>query len=1078
MVAKNFSENLVSRLIADLKAANTETAKKERFQQYLTQAFAGDEAAQAMISAMTLGAERSILSIPRTGKSDRGRADTQTTELIIEWENDLSKTGFHAIDQLKEYLAGNWNSGNEYRYRLITTDGLRWRFYAPDWTEFGDQILEMGTQFKLKEIQSFDLSPNTAAEFPYFLDAQLFFTSAKKPTLENIMRDFGDTSEAFINSRMALRRCLDQEGSSDQLQVCMEQWHSFLSVAYGQYDASPHKFFVHTYLSVFSKMIAYKVLSDKDYVHGELLKRVLDGSEFNQFNIDRFVENDFFYWVAKEPYFSLLTPMFSNIQKTLVDYDLSKFDEDILKGVYQELIDLDTKHALGEYYTPDWLCDNVLSNVALKPGMKVLDPACGSGSFLRVAAKKLLELDPEYSAKDIADAVHGIDIHPLSVQISKTTLLLTLSEKIKESKRPVSFNVYLANSLTVPRGQAELFQSRFSVTVDHKQIEIDLQGIRQADQFDKVVSICSDLAQRPGTEISFDNFHRMISGNVPSEVSPTLPRELFLVYRAMKEAVGNNRDSIWKFVLQNSYKPVFLQNYFDVVIGNPPWLTYADIANPSYQAILLSLAQKYDLTPRKKTNTPHLDIAALFLAHGANYFLKDGGKIGFVLPRSFMSADQHDPIRRELVPNFRIDEVWDLQDVSPLFRVPTCVIFGSRRSSTRTSLASVPGKKLSGRLPKAQVQIDLARMRVKSEEVVWQLAEIGNNKTTIRSAWTSGGHIPKGSNAYHSRFKQGATILPRTFYFVEINGSNPQATVLPEDVLSVTSEPEQLRSAKSPWTTPITGRCEGKFLFRTAISRSILPFSLSECPMVLMPVEQREDGSFRLLDPSDLLASGALETSRWFAEAERVYMANRTGKAAEAKLTMLGRLNYQNGVTAQSTGSQFVILYTSSSKDASAVVVTSNDFDFTFLADHKAYWCSVNTRAEADFVCAFLNSRISNQKIKEFQTRGLMGPRDVHKVILSLPWPRYRAKDPVHSRIAEIGKLCANISREISLREGFANERLGTNSLGKARSLILSEMEEQLDELDRLIESIWGDRNIRSELEQSVSKKSTAPQLI
>jgi type I restriction-modification system DNA methylase subunit len=1060
MIAKNFSVDLVSRLISDLKAANTETAKKERFQQYLTQAFAGDEAAQTMISSMTLGAERSILRIPRTGKSDRGRADTQTTELIIEWEKDLSKTGFHAIDQLKEYLAGNWNSGLEYRYRLITTDGLRWRFYAPDWTEFGDQILEMGTQFQLKEIQSFDLSPNTAAEFPYFLDAQLFVTSAKKPTLENIMRDFGDTSEAFINSRLALRRCLDQEGSSEQLKVCMEQWHSFLSIAYGQYDASPQKFFVHTYLSVFSKMIAFKVLSDKDYVHGDLLKRVLDGSEFNKFNIDRFVENDFFFWVSKEPYFSVLTPMFSNIQKALGDYDLTEFDEDILKGVYQELIDLDTKHALGEYYTPDWLCDNVLSNLALKPGMKVLDPACGSGSFLRVAAKKLLELDPEYTAKDIAGAVHGIDIHPLSVQISKTTLLLALIEKIKKSDTPISFNVYLANSLTVPRGQAELFQSRFSVSVDHQQIEIDLQGIRQADQFDKVVSICSDLAQRPGPEIIFDEFDRMITGNVPSGVSPTLPRELFLVYRAMKQAVEKNRDSIWKFILQNSYKPVFLQNYFDVVIGNPPWLTYADIANPIYQNILQSLAHEYDMTPRKKTNMPHLDIAALFLAHGANYFLKDGGKIGFVLPRSFMSADQHDPIRRQLVPNLKIDEVWDLQDVSPLFRVPTCVLFGSRRSSGRKSATSVLGRKLSGRLPRAQVQIDLARTLVKSAEVVWQLAEIGNKKTTIKSAWAIGGSNPKGANAYHSQFKQGATILPRTFYFVEIDSAYQSASVPANAVLSVTSEPEQLKSAKSPWTTPLVGRCEGSFLFRTAISRSILPFSLSECPMVLMPLKQKNDGSFKLLDTSDLLANGAVETSRWFADAERMYMENRTGKAEEAKLSMLGRLNYQQGVTAQSARNEFLVLYTSSSKDASAVVVTSQDFDLTFIADHKAYWCSVSTHAEADFVCAFLNSRVSNKKIKEFQTQGLMGPRDVHKVILNLPWPRFRPKDAVHRRIAEIGNRCAHISREISLREGFTNERLGTNALGRARSLILREIEAELHELDSLIEQIWGDKNV------------------
>jgi hypothetical protein len=107
-------------LFNDLKKANTEAAKKERFIQYLTRTFAHDQGAQSLISAMTLGAERVIANIQRGAALGRGRADTQTETVIIEWEKDLSKTGDHARDQLTEYLQGNWRSGQEYRFVLLT----------------------------------------------------------------------------------------------------------------------------------------------------------------------------------------------------------------------------------------------------------------------------------------------------------------------------------------------------------------------------------------------------------------------------------------------------------------------------------------------------------------------------------------------------------------------------------------------------------------------------------------------------------------------------------------------------------------------------------------------------------------------------------------------------------------------------------------------------------------------------------------------------------------------------------------------------------------------------------------------
>nr|WP_237681970.1 N-6 DNA methylase [Agrobacterium vitis] len=101
--------------------------------------------------------------------------------------------------------------------------------------------------------------------------------------------------------------------------------------------------------------------------------------------------------------------MFREIRRQIDAYDFSEVREDILKGVYQELIDLETRHALGEYYTPDWLCERMMEELPLEQSSSVLDPACGSGSFLRAAIARLREQFPDLGAEKLAEQVVGID---------------------------------------------------------------------------------------------------------------------------------------------------------------------------------------------------------------------------------------------------------------------------------------------------------------------------------------------------------------------------------------------------------------------------------------------------------------------------------------------------------------------------------------------------------------------------------------------------------------------------------------------------------------------------------------------
>ena len=44
-------------------------------------------------------------------------------------------------------------------------------------------------------------------------------------------------------------------------------------------------------------------------------------------------------------------------------YDLSAIRQDLLKQLYQDLVDPETRHDLGEYYTPDWLAQLTLEEI-------------------------------------------------------------------------------------------------------------------------------------------------------------------------------------------------------------------------------------------------------------------------------------------------------------------------------------------------------------------------------------------------------------------------------------------------------------------------------------------------------------------------------------------------------------------------------------------------------------------------------------------------------------------------------------------------------------------------------------------
>lgn len=983
---------LIKAYLDKVKSANKELPKKEAFKDLLNRLYSGDKEIERIIDKISLGAEKSILDIPRKDKLHRGSADTLYNKVIIEFENDLKVTLNHAKEQLAGYMLGQFKAGEGYNFTLIATDCINWKVFVPD-VACLDRLHELNEdELLLNEIKSvsFTLTDKNGEDFYYWIDRFLFKEEKQKATLKRIEEAFGYQSNVFIECYRELNSTFAGVKKFGEVQVSFEQWSRFLSIAYGSFDASESNFLIHTYLSVFAKMLAYAVVSNDDYIDDEEMKTIIDGSIFHRFNIRNFVDDDFFHWVKTERNFKPLKKVFRLIAQEISTFDFHNIDEDILKGVYQELIDLDTRHTLGEYYTPDWLCERIVKEFDFTEGKRVLDPACGSGSFLIAAIHRFRELNPKISVEELNASIYGIDIHPLSVQIAKTNVLLALGKSIVNARTPVHINVILANTLLAPDGVEDLFGTSFKMTIDKENLELSSKILEDVKIFDEALEACEELAEqtyhkKKASEETFANILKEQIKNVGLE--KIVITGFYKIYESLRNVKEKGRDSIWKFIVQNLYKPYFLSKKFDFVIGNPPWFTYSSIKNEEYQNILNELAEKYDVKPERVANFPHLEIAAIFMAYCSSYFLKENGDIAFVLPRSFFSADHHDNTRSGKAKGFRIKHIWDLKDVAPLFRIPSSVLVAKKeKESIKRNLpaSGIEGITFAGQVPAHNCKLSTASKTLIETKQKWYYIKQGSSSAfSTRKVKTQ-----NFTNPYKDKFKQGATIVPRAFYFVELTQETPPD--FKDRIINIKTAEAIKPDSKAPWKgLDFTGKIESRFLFRTALSKSILPFALFKPDLVALPVTIKNNDANKkvitLYSADELMNEGYLNASRWFKNAENAWAIHRTEK--NQKITLDKYLNWQNKLTTQDINAPYLVVYNMSGKDAYATVVNRACLVFEYFVDYTTYRIELYNMHEAFYLASILNSSTPNLMMKDFQARGLFGARHVSKKILDVYFP-------------------------------------------------------------------------------------------
>jgi len=191
------------------------------------------------------------------------------------------------------------------------------------------------------------------------------------------------------------------------------------------------------------------------------IENIENGDIFREIGFTNLLEGDFFSWYSNEEIWDI--EIYELVKKCIViltEYESNKliFDNenihDIFIEIYQSIIPKEVRHSLGEYYTPGWLANHVISNIDIKKkNWNALDPCAGSGTFILELINKVIKTSNNQGKEllfEILNRVKAIDINPLAVLTCRINYFISISNLINDLDDNLEIPVFLGDSAYVP----------------------------------------------------------------------------------------------------------------------------------------------------------------------------------------------------------------------------------------------------------------------------------------------------------------------------------------------------------------------------------------------------------------------------------------------------------------------------------------------------------------------------------------------------------------------------------------------------------------------------------------------------
>jgi SAM-dependent methyltransferase len=795
-------------------------------------------------------------------------------------------------------------------------------------------------------------------------------------------------------------------------------------------------FALDTYYGLFMKLLAYQVvghytmggmvglpLSEWENLDSlalkETLKQLEDGGIFRQLGVRNFLEGDLLSWYLSDWNASIESSV-RDIIKKLNRYDPQTMEllpdetRDILKKLYQFLVPKQIRHDLGEYYTPDWLAERCLNQVNYGPNerdlpnKRVLDPGCGSGTFLILAIKRTKEharrkgIDPAETLNLITRNIVGFDLNPLAVISARTNYLLAIADLLKYKKGEVTIPVYLCDSINPPSAKEQ--SDLLDVEAGHFIVNTSVGPFRFPDVLVKkeyvqqVTELLEDAVRNKTPKDTFLTKVEQALG-VPEGGRKKFELVLGQTYDKLIELERKGINGIWARIIKNAFAPLFVGK-FDLIVGNPPWVNWESLP-PQYREETWALWTKYGLFSLKgqeaRLGGSKKDISMLMLYVSIDKYLLNEGKLSFVVTQTlFKTGGAGDGFRRFRVGQsgvcFKIEQVDDMVDLQPFegatnkTAVVVCV-------SGRETKYPVPYT-LWRRRDKGRLDIDLS-----FEEAIQATMRSKLTARPIAQSLTSPWLVTKP--AISNAIKK---VLGKSTYKARAGCCgwlNSVYLVHPIDLTSGLLRFNNYTANAKKEIEAVESTVEARSIFPTLQGREIRRWNAK--PEIGIIIAQQPDRMSRGI-PIEIMRRNLPKTLSYFSR----FKSQLEGRSGYQKY-LQGEPFYTLYNFGPHTLSTVKVVWTRVGNDLKSCVIEKSKsklfLNEIVLPIETVVFVPFEAIEEAHYFCGMINSSISRLIISSYSNRGTGSFGSPH-ILQNVAIPKYDPQSETHKELTCLSKQC------------------------------------------------------------------------
>ncbi len=908
----------------------------------------------------------------------------------------------------------------------------------------------------------------------------------KAVTSDNLMADFGHGS---VNAQTlmqamadALAGELELQGNS-KIKMLFEEWKtlygqvadmsilqtesiekeiSFSWNGHSNKSLAERLFSIHTYNSLLIKLLAAEIVSAyglttihqpaqamsamlNDSMLLDTLSQYIEKSDiFSQAGINGFVEEAIFSWyldVARKPEYS--KSILSSLRRILATLSLYRTDRlmhtrDVLRDLYQELVPGKLRQSLGEFYTPDWLVDFTISKA--KKGnwlqSRILDPTCGSGSFLLSAIRCVREEATQNgwcankTLQYICSSIWGFDLNPLAVQTARVNFLMEIADLLKATPgHQVEIPVILADAIYSPAALPEKGSEivNYKIGSQFAKLDINLPEVLAIDRV-RLDQVFAQMGECVEIDLEFaDMAKRLIDSELLLKTE--LDKWKLPLQRTYDQILALHRqhwNGIWFRIVRNFFWSA-TAGQFDYIIGNPPWVRWSKLPD-AYRERAKPTCEHYGIFSKNKRHGGNeLDISAMITYTTADKWLKNDGRLAFVITGSIFKNPSSAGFRNfKLEPNNPFSlyllpvSVDDMKALKPFEDASNHTVVAIFDKSEKAGTYPIPYREWSNKPPfhKAipshlSLNAVINQVEITEKEAVpvgeigspWAVLSVGRyallQKLSGVCNWASG--------------RKGITADLNGVYFVpiiEVSGKMVKIHSRPE------AGKKDIGPTRSAWV-------ESDLLYPLIKGAG----DFEACYIYLTNPDYQKTRLFTLVPNTGI-------TSNDYTTCENLMNTSSLEKTKAWFSSFRNLLNERSTYRRQMPGAPFysvynVGLYTfqpwkvvwpeMSSKFYAAVAgsleVPGNSLR-TFVPDHKIYFASFNEKEPAYFLCGLLNAPIVVEWIESHNIKIQIG--DIFK---HLTLPMFDGKMTEHLLLINLVEK-AHQTHDARARKKIINEAM------------------------------------------------------